>query len=371
MSHAAQGLYDPAFEHDACGLGFVAHIKGTRTHDIVARALALLDNLSHRGAVGCDPCTGDGSGVLIQLPHYFLSRAFGACGVHLGEPGTYGIGMLFLPPDADARAVAEAAIERLAAEEGVRTLGWRGAFLATGAWGVVLVPLVWLTLREPPLSVHASKDTVLCDLLAIIRSRGILHYLVMYAIMGLTTTGTIMWSPSFYSRYYGMDAAQAGVAVGFILGGGSLCGSLFGGLIITRLGRKGGDRASSFMMWATFVSIPAAIGAFLVNNSAASLALLLFWTIAACLPAGHILAIVHGLVEPRHRSVAAALTLLAASIGGGIGPLLVGVISDLVGTSNRGALRIALLGTSVLNIWALIHMYALVRCSRSLGYRES
>ncbi|HWZ57394.1 MAG TPA: hypothetical protein VNW46_00355, partial [Gemmatimonadaceae bacterium] len=121
MSYAAQGLYDPAFEHDACGLGFVAHIKGTRSHDIVARALGLLDNLSHRGAVGCDPCTGDGSGVLIQLPHYFLARAFGELKVRLGEPGTYGIGMMFLP----SKGSAEETIEGLAADEGLRTLGWR------------------------------------------------------------------------------------------------------------------------------------------------------------------------------------------------------------------------------------------------------
>jgi glutamate synthase domain-containing protein 1 len=125
MAHAEQGLYDPAFEHDACGLGFVAHIKGTRSHGIVSRALALLDNLSHRGAVGCDPCTGDGSGVLIQLPHYFLARAFGRADVRLGEPGTYGIGMIFLPGDPAARAVAEQTIERVATAEGLSTLGWR------------------------------------------------------------------------------------------------------------------------------------------------------------------------------------------------------------------------------------------------------
>jgi glutamate synthase (NADPH) large chain len=135
MSHAAQGLYDPAFEHDACGLGFVAHIKGTRSHDIVTRALALLDNLSHRGAVGCDPCTGDGSGVLIQLPHYFLARAFGERGVALGEPGAYGVGMVFLPTAVEARAAAEATVEQVAAEEGLGTLGWRDVPVDASALG--------------------------------------------------------------------------------------------------------------------------------------------------------------------------------------------------------------------------------------------
>jgi glutamate synthase (NADPH) large chain len=135
MSHAAQGLYDPAFEHDACGLGFVAHIKGVRSHGIVAQALALLDNLSHRGAVGCDPCTGDGSGVLIQLPHYFLARAFGERQVRLGEPGSYGIGMVFLPTDGEARAAAEALIQGVAGEEGLRALGWRDVPVDAAALG--------------------------------------------------------------------------------------------------------------------------------------------------------------------------------------------------------------------------------------------
>ena len=121
----AQGLYDPRFEHDACGIGFVAHIKGTRSHGIVSRALALLDNLSHRSAVGCDPCTGDGAGVLIQLPHYFLANAFGANGITLGEPGTYGIGMVFLPHAPAARSAATRLLQRIAAEEGLQTLGWR------------------------------------------------------------------------------------------------------------------------------------------------------------------------------------------------------------------------------------------------------
>src|SRR5689334_14120253 len=72
---AVAGLYDPAYEHDGCGIGFIAHIHGVRSHDVVRDALQLLDNLSHRSAVGCDPCTGDGAGILLQVPHAFLWNA--------------------------------------------------------------------------------------------------------------------------------------------------------------------------------------------------------------------------------------------------------------------------------------------------------
>ncbi|MDC4226327.1 MAG: hypothetical protein MPW15_19260 [Candidatus Manganitrophus sp.] len=78
---AKQGLYDPQFEKDSCGIGFVADIKGRRSHDIIQKGLQVLENLSHRGAVGCDPCTGDGAGILIQVPHAFSKRACGEIGI--------------------------------------------------------------------------------------------------------------------------------------------------------------------------------------------------------------------------------------------------------------------------------------------------
>src|SRR5690348_15025620 len=99
----AQGLYDPRSERDACGIGFVAHLKGERSHDIIRKGLALLENLSHRGAAGCDPCTGDGAGLLLQIPHAFLRRACATLGITLPAAGRYGVGMLFLPTDADDR----------------------------------------------------------------------------------------------------------------------------------------------------------------------------------------------------------------------------------------------------------------------------
>src|SRR5690606_31941490 len=92
-----QGLYDPLQERDACGLGFVAHAGGAPSHRIVEMALELLNNLSHRGAAGSDPQSGDGAGILLQVPHRLLARDCAAAGLALPEPGTYGVGMLFLP----------------------------------------------------------------------------------------------------------------------------------------------------------------------------------------------------------------------------------------------------------------------------------
>ena len=101
MSHGAfpekQGLYDPRNEHDACGVRFVAHIKGEQSHAIVRQGLQVLENLTHRGAVGADPLAGDGAGILIQIPDRFLRETCAALQLELPAPGTYAVGMLFLP----------------------------------------------------------------------------------------------------------------------------------------------------------------------------------------------------------------------------------------------------------------------------------
>ena len=120
-----QGLYNPEHEHDACGVGFVVNIKGVKSHDIVQKGLQVLDNLTHRGACGCDPLTGDGAGILIQIPHEFYVREMKKVGVELPAPGAYGVGMVFLPSDAAKRRACEEIFERVIGEEGQQFLGWR------------------------------------------------------------------------------------------------------------------------------------------------------------------------------------------------------------------------------------------------------
>ncbi len=120
-----QGLYHPRNEHDACGMGLVASIKGEKSHDIIRKGLEVLINLTHRGAAGCDPETGDGAGILIQIPHVFFARECGELGIQLPEPGAYGVAMVFLPVDKHSRLQCEGVFERIAAEEGLKVLGWR------------------------------------------------------------------------------------------------------------------------------------------------------------------------------------------------------------------------------------------------------
>ena len=120
-----QGLYDPTQEHDSCGFGFVADTKGRPTHDIVRKALQVLCNLEHRGASGSEKATGDGAGILTQIPHAFLASRCGSMGVDLPAPGEYGVGMLFLPPDDRNRHTCERILEDVAETEGQRVLGWR------------------------------------------------------------------------------------------------------------------------------------------------------------------------------------------------------------------------------------------------------
>jgi glutamate synthase (NADPH) large chain len=119
------GLYDPSNEHDACGVGFVAHIKGEKSHAIVSQALKILENLDHRGAVGADKLMGDGAGLLIQLPDALYREEFAAKGITLPPVGEYGVGMLFLPKEHASRLAVEQEMERAIAAEGQVLLGWR------------------------------------------------------------------------------------------------------------------------------------------------------------------------------------------------------------------------------------------------------
>jgi len=133
----AQGLYDPGHEHDACGIGFVASISGNKSHDIIRKGIQVLLNLAHRGACGCDPETGDGAGVLIQIPHKFFARECEKLGFALPEAGAYGVGMVFLPVEKHPRLQCEGVLERIVREEGLAFLGWRDTPVYASAIGRV------------------------------------------------------------------------------------------------------------------------------------------------------------------------------------------------------------------------------------------
>ncbi len=120
-----QGLYNPQYEHDACGVGFVANVDGARSHEIVVRGIRVLENLLHRGAAGGDEKTGDGAGILIQIPDEFLQRECGVLGLSLPAAGRYGVGMLFLPQDRVLSEKCRSIFAEVVREEGLHLLGWR------------------------------------------------------------------------------------------------------------------------------------------------------------------------------------------------------------------------------------------------------
>src|SRR5260370_28564244 len=121
----AQGLYDPRNEHDACGVGFIVNIAGEKSHKLVLDAVQILVNLQHRGACGCEDNTGDGAGILMQVPHKFLTKAAAEIGISLPPgAGGWGRGMIFLPRDPAERRFCEEAFERLTSEDGQKFLRW-------------------------------------------------------------------------------------------------------------------------------------------------------------------------------------------------------------------------------------------------------
>ena len=121
----AQGLYDPRHEHDACGVGFICHIKGAASHDVVSNALLLLENMTHRGACGCEVDSGDGAGILVKMPDAFLRRECKKQRISLPAAGRFGVGMVFLPQDAAARYECQRILERIVQDNGMVVLGWR------------------------------------------------------------------------------------------------------------------------------------------------------------------------------------------------------------------------------------------------------
>jgi len=124
-SPPAEGLYDPRTEHDACGVGFIVDIKGRKSHDVIDKGLTVLLNLLHRGACGCEANTGDGAGVLVQMPDRFLRKATADRGFTLPAPGRYGAGLVFLPRAKAERETLRALIERTVRVNRHEVLGWR------------------------------------------------------------------------------------------------------------------------------------------------------------------------------------------------------------------------------------------------------
>jgi glutamate synthase (NADPH/NADH) large chain len=122
---AAQGLYDPRFEKDACGVGFICHIKGQASHQVVSDALLMLENMDHRGACGCEENSGDGAGILVRTPDAFFRRECRKLNITLPAPGQYGVGMIFLPQDMVQRDLCQRIVERVAVKNGMTVLGWR------------------------------------------------------------------------------------------------------------------------------------------------------------------------------------------------------------------------------------------------------
>ena len=161
-THKPQGLYHPSNEHDACGMGLVASIKGERSHEIIRKGLEVLINLTHRGAAGCDPETGDGAGILIQIPHEFFVQECGELGIALPEPGAYGVAMCFLPVEKHNRLQCEGVFERIVQEEGLSVLGWRDTPLngdAVGREARASQPYIQqLFVSWPEGSEHAGMD---------------------------------------------------------------------------------------------------------------------------------------------------------------------------------------------------------------------
>ena len=141
-----QGLYDPRNEHDSCGIGFVANIKGRKSHDIITRGLQILVNLDHRGAVGADPLVGDGAGCLIQMPDALLRDWATRQGLTLPEPGRYAVAMCFLPWDERARAIAIEHVEGFIRAEGQTLIGWRDVPTDTTGLGArVIETMPWIS----------------------------------------------------------------------------------------------------------------------------------------------------------------------------------------------------------------------------------
>ena len=202
-----QGLYDPRQERDACGVGFVAHIKGKQNHDMVRQGLQILENLTHRGAVGADPLAGDGAGILLQIPDQFLRDEMGWGNIHLPSAGEYGVGMLFLPREAAARDACEKIVAAKIAAEGQSMLGWRDVPVDSSGLGES-VKKVEPVVRQ----VFIARGKNCKDQDAFERKLFVIRKTMEHAVSGLTNgQGKGFYCPSLSSRtivYKGMLLAD-------------------------------------------------------------------------------------------------------------------------------------------------------------------
>ncbi len=202
----AQGLYDPNNEHDSCGIGFVANIRGERSHKIVRDGLQILINLAHRGAVGADPTMGDGAGIMIQVPHEFFAAVCGKIGVRLPAAGSYGVGQVFLPKDAAARKACEALIEKFVAAEGQTLIGWRDLPVNSSLLGPATRD------AEPFMrQVFVARGNNCADQDAFERKLFVIRKQVETAVAKLSAAHADFYVPSFSSRvvvYKGMLLSQ-------------------------------------------------------------------------------------------------------------------------------------------------------------------
>ena len=198
-----QGLYDGAHEHDACGVGFVANIKGKKSHDIIEQGLTILRNLTHRGAVGADPKASDGAGILIQIPDAFFREEMAKQNVKLPPPGHYGIGMVFLPREPASRLACEYEIERAIKDEGQTLLGWRDVPVDSSDLGES-VKKVEPVIRQ----VFIGRSSAIRVTDALERKLYVIRKSAGHALRGLNLAhGTEFWVPSMSARtivYKGM-----------------------------------------------------------------------------------------------------------------------------------------------------------------------
>ena len=152
----AQGLYNPANEHENCGIGFVAHIKGVPSHDIVRRGLEVLLNMDHRGATGADKTTGDGAGLLMQIPHEFITDVLR---VDVGEKGTYGTGLIFLPKDEKDANICIEVLNKHIKNEGLTLVSYRDVPVDSTAPGKI-ASATEPAIKQVFVKGHFEKDTL-------------------------------------------------------------------------------------------------------------------------------------------------------------------------------------------------------------------